>query len=113
MTCRNQACRMEFCWVCLGAWDRHGSSWYNCNRFNETDSKTARNEQAKSRASLERYLHYCNRYLNHWKSSKFEHKLNAMVQEKRRELEKLDISQRHSGGARVMRHQKTKEGSGR
>jgi ariadne-1 len=27
MICKNQACRSEFCWVCLGAWEPHGSSW--------------------------------------------------------------------------------------
>lgn len=42
MTCRNISCKAEFCWVCLGPWDQHGSSWYNCNRFNEADSKVAR-----------------------------------------------------------------------
>ena len=25
--------QMEFCWVCSGPWAPHGSSWYNCNRF--------------------------------------------------------------------------------
>lgn len=34
--------RYEFCWVCLGPWEPHGSSWYNCSRFEEKDSKDAR-----------------------------------------------------------------------
>ncbi|VDO05392.1 unnamed protein product [Haemonchus placei] len=33
MVCKNTACRMEFCWICLGPWEPHGSSWYNCNRY--------------------------------------------------------------------------------
>ena len=32
MICKNQACKADFCWVCLGPWEPHGSSWYNCNR---------------------------------------------------------------------------------
>ena len=30
--CKNSSCKAEFCWVCLGPWEPHGSSWYNCNR---------------------------------------------------------------------------------
>lgn len=41
-------CKAEFCWTCLGPWEPHGSSWYHCNRFNETDSQSARNAQAVS-----------------------------------------------------------------
>lgn len=33
MVCKNQNCKTDFCWVCLGPWEPHGSSWYNCNRF--------------------------------------------------------------------------------
>lgn len=32
MICKNQNCKADFCWVCLGPWEPHGSSWYNCNR---------------------------------------------------------------------------------
>lgn len=55
MTCRK--CRYEWCWICEGPWSEHGSNWYNCNRFDEKSSVNARDTQAKSRASLERYLH--------------------------------------------------------
>lgn len=33
MVCKNQNCKADFCWVCLGPWEPHGSSWYNCNRY--------------------------------------------------------------------------------
>ena len=89
----NSSCRAEFCWMCLGSWDRHGSSWYKCNRYDEKDSKEARSAQQKSRAALERYLFYCNRYLTHNKSNKLESKLYAMIEYKRHDLEKLDIPQ--------------------
>jgi ariadne-1 len=55
MTCRK--CGYEFCWICMGPWSEHGSQWYNCNRYEEKSSTDARDQQAKSRASLERYLH--------------------------------------------------------
>jgi IBR domain, a half RING-finger domain len=55
MTCRK--CAYEFCWICMGPWSEHGSQWYNCNRYEENSSTDARDHQAKSRASLERYLH--------------------------------------------------------
>lgn len=55
MTCKK--CKWEFCWVCMGSWSEHGTSYYQCNRFDEKSGVDARNTQAKSRASLERYLH--------------------------------------------------------
>lgn len=55
MTCKK--CKWEFCWVCMGPWSEHGTNWYQCNRFDEKSGIDARDVQAKSRASLERYLH--------------------------------------------------------
>ena len=55
MTCKK--CKWEFCWVCMGPWSEHGNSWYQCNRFEEKGGIDARDAQAKSRMSLERYLH--------------------------------------------------------
>ncbi|EME42373.1 hypothetical protein DOTSEDRAFT_73259 [Dothistroma septosporum NZE10] len=70
MTCRK--CRNEFCWMCMGVWSEHGTSWYNCNRFEEKSGSDARDAQARSRQSLERYLHYYNRYANHEQSAKLD-----------------------------------------
>ena len=92
MICKNQACRSEFCWVCLGPWEPHGSSWYNCNRFNEDDAKKARDAQEKSRHALQRYLHYCNRYMNHHQSLKLEQKLIASIREKMEEMQQHNMS---------------------
>lgn len=48
----------EFCWVCMGPWSEHGTSWYNCARYEEKgDAGKNQDAQSKSRASLERYLH--------------------------------------------------------
>ena len=55
MTCKK--CKWEFCWVCMGSWSEHGTAYYQCNRFDEKSGVDARDTQAKSRASLERYLH--------------------------------------------------------
>lgn len=54
MVCKNQNCKHDFCWVCLGSWEPHGSSWYNCNRYDEDEAKAARDAQEKLRSSLAR-----------------------------------------------------------
>lgn len=75
MTCKNVSCRFEFCWTCLGAWAPHGSGWYSCNRFNDKTAQKTRDEQGRSRAALQRYLHYYNRFANHHNSLKLEYKV--------------------------------------
>lgn len=45
------------CITCIGPWSEHGTSWYNCNRFDEKSSAEARENQTQSRVTLERYLH--------------------------------------------------------
>ncbi|CAM4777642.1 unnamed protein product [Rotaria magnacalcarata] len=91
LICKNQSCKYEFCWICLGPWEPHGSSWYNCNRFNEDDAKKARDDQERSRAALQRYLHYYKRYHNHHESLRLESKLLDQVQ-KRMELMQQQMS---------------------
>lgn len=85
-------CKAEFCWVCQGPWEPHGSSWYHCNRFDDNDSKAARNAQDESRSALQRYLHYCNRYMNHLKSSRMETKLYDMAHQRMVEMQQLNMS---------------------
>lgn len=92
MVCKNQNCRNEFCWVCLSSWEPHGTSWYNCNRYDEEEAKVARDAQQKSRSALARYLFYCNRYMNHLQSLKFENKLYASVKEKMEEMQQHNMS---------------------
>lgn len=79
VTCKNAACKMEFCWVCLGPWEPHGNSWYSCNRFDDSLAKKARDVQEKSRAALQRYLHYYNRFMNHQHSLKLENKVRVLL----------------------------------
>ncbi|KAJ1964422.1 hypothetical protein GGI12_001439 [Dipsacomyces acuminosporus] len=78
MTCRE--CHYEFCWVCMGPWSEHGQTYYQCNRFNEDSSKNARDSISKSRALLERYLHYYTRFNNHEQSAKLARKLLAYTE---------------------------------
>ncbi|ORZ38276.1 hypothetical protein BCR44DRAFT_47457 [Catenaria anguillulae PL171] len=87
MTCRK--CKYEWCWVCSGPWAEHGSSYYQCNRFDEDSSVKARSDQEKARAALKRYMHYFTRFDNHMKSAaltrqhsqKTEEKMAAMQQQ--------------------------------
>ncbi|KAI5474421.1 ariadne-1 [Pseudohyphozyma bogoriensis] len=79
MTCKK--CKWEFCWVCMGPWSEHGTSWYNCARYEEKGDKNL-DAQSKSRASLERYLHYYNRYANHEQSIKLEKELMSRTEKK-------------------------------
>ena len=85
MTCRK--CKHEFCWMCMGLWSEHGTSWYNCNRFEEKSGLDGRDAQAKSRQSLERYLHYYNRYANHEQSAKLDKDLWLKTERKMMNLQ--------------------------
>ena len=80
MTCRK--CKHEFCWICMGLWSEHGQSWYNCNRFEEKSGINGRDAQAKSRAALDRYLHYYNRYATHELSAKLDKDLYIKTERK-------------------------------
>ncbi|KFY41404.1 hypothetical protein V494_03024 [Pseudogymnoascus sp. VKM F-4513 (FW-928)] len=85
MTCRK--CKHEFCWMCMGLWSEHGTSWYNCNRFEEGSGSDARDAMAKSRVSLERYLHYYNRYANHEQSAKLDKDIATKTEKKMVQLQ--------------------------
>lgn len=90
MVCKR--CKYDFCWVCLTSWEPHGSAWYNCNRYDEEEAKRARDAQEKSRAALQRYLFYCNRYMNHMQSLRFENKLYAGVKERMEAMQQHNMS---------------------
>lgn len=95
MTCKNLSCKFEFCWMCLGPWAPHGwdanlpnenkqnwvlgSGWYSCNRYDDEAAKKARDAQERSRAALQRYLHYFSRFQNHQNSLKFERKVRKFI----------------------------------
>jgi ariadne-1 len=85
MTCRK--CKYEFCWMCMGLWSEHGTSWYNCSRFEERSGSEARDAQARSRVSLERYLHYYNRYANHEQSARLDKDIYQKTEKKMMQLQ--------------------------
>ncbi|VDM42153.1 unnamed protein product [Toxocara canis] len=78
VTCKNAACKVEFCWVCLGPWEPHGNSWYSCNHFDDSLAEEARDVQESSRAALQRYLHHYSRFMNHQHSLKLENKVDLL-----------------------------------
>uniref|UniRef100_A0A7E4VR74 RBR-type E3 ubiquitin transferase n=1 Tax=Panagrellus redivivus TaxID=6233 RepID=A0A7E4VR74_PANRE len=92
MTCRSQTCKHEFCWMCLGPWKPHGSGWYSCNRYEDGSSKNARSVQENSRAALQRYLHYYNRFMNHQSSLKLENKLIDQIKVKAEQMQSQQFS---------------------
>jgi ariadne-1 len=71
----------------MGLWSEHGTSWYNCNRFEERSGSDARDAQAKSRVSLERYLHYYNRYANHEQSARLDKDIALKTEKKMVQLQ--------------------------
>ena len=83
---------MRACVQCMGDWEPHGSSWYQCNRFDDEASKAAQADMKTSRASLERYLFYFNRYANHNHSMTLEGKLWKMVEAKQKEMQRRSMS---------------------
>ncbi|CAG0924221.1 unnamed protein product, partial [Notodromas monacha] len=84
--CKSPSCKYDFCWVCLGPWESHGSSWYSCNRFDATEAQAARDAQKASRLHLSRYLHYYSRFVNHRKSVEFERQLYDVVRRRAEEV---------------------------
>lgn len=87
MTCRK--CKHEFCWVCLGLWQSH-TDYYSCNRFDPDKVKASEDGKAKSRAALDRYLHYYHRYMNHERSRKLEEQIRDKAVLKMEELQKKE-----------------------
>ena len=70
MTC--QKCKYEFCWICMGNWDKHGSNtggYYSCNKFK--DENNDQTDVAKAKKELDRYLHYYKRFHAHNEAQKF------------------------------------------
>uniref|UniRef100_A0A7S2XA88 RBR-type E3 ubiquitin transferase n=1 Tax=Lotharella oceanica TaxID=641309 RepID=A0A7S2XA88_9EUKA len=68
MTCH--CCKYEFCWVCMGPWKDHGNhtgGFYKCNKYNPHKAKV----KDESKAELDRFLHYYQRYHNHDQARKF------------------------------------------
>ena len=91
MTCQKQAggCGYEFCWVCLGEWKPHGSSWYECKKFNPTDvDKKKEKMRLDTKYELERYANFFDSYSQEVKALKFGIKLKDTIEKYKKTLEK-------------------------
>jgi len=71
----------------MGPWSEHGTQWYNCNRFDDKAAVEARDAQSKSRISLERYLHYYNRWANHEQSARLSADLYSKTEKRMEEMQ--------------------------
>ena len=74
-------CQHHFCWVCLNDFN-HQTYQHSCGRFEEKSTEGAR-------VSLERYLHYYNRYKAHEDSRKREEKTRDSIKKKMVEMFEL------------------------
>ncbi|KAL9649799.1 hypothetical protein ABK040_009613 [Willaertia magna] len=67
-------CDYHFCWICSNFFD-HKTYQHSCGRYEEKDNQSARQ-------SLERYLHYYNRFKAHEDSRKREDQTRENIKEK-------------------------------
>ena len=97
MTCRKEAggCGYEFCWICLGEWKPHGTSWYECKKYNPTEvDKQKEKMRLDTKYELERYANYYDSYCQEVKALKFGNKLKDTIEKYKNSLEK-DKNQPH------------------
>ena len=90
MTCRKEAggCGFEFCWICLGEWKPHGTSWYECKKYSPTElDKNKEKIRNNIKLELERYANYFESYQEEEKSIKYGIKLREKIEKYKNELE--------------------------
>ena len=88
MVCRKEAggCGYEFCWICLGEWKKHGTSWYKCNFKKEDDVENEKKKLANTKFELERYVNYFEQYMNHNKAQELAVKLQPKIEKYKEEF---------------------------
>lgn len=93
MTCKNRACRHEFCWICMGPWKEHGGAtggYFQCNKWKGGGATRAAQEtrEAKKREEkMSRFIHYIERYTAHDQSRKLEQAMLEKVDMRREQLQ--------------------------
>ncbi|KFM80044.1 hypothetical protein X975_14917, partial [Stegodyphus mimosarum] len=65
-------CKFDFCWMCLGDWNAHGSEYYECSRYKENPNIANESAHAQAREALKKYLFYFERWENHARSLRLE-----------------------------------------
>ena len=91
MTCRKEAggCGYEFCWICLGEWAPHGSSWYKCVKYNPSEvDKQKEKMRLDTKYELEKYTNYYDSYTQELNALKYALKLNEKISTYKKSLEK-------------------------
>lgn len=78
-------CGLDWCWVCEGEWEKHGTSWYKCNYFDEKKDENTRWKKDAARLELEKYIFYYTRYRNHEQSGKLDQRTLEKARERIRE----------------------------
>lgn len=89
MTCRQ--CRFQWCWLCCEDWKTHNDH-FSCTKYKgqKVSNKPLFQNGDSHQDALDRYLHYYNRYINHFTSLKHEDRTRAQVREKMRLLSNQD-----------------------
>ena len=81
MTCRREAggCGYEFCWICLGEWAPHGTSWYECKRVNKKDLEKKNEKIDNMKKELEKYSKSYESFKDEENAIKFATKLDEKI----------------------------------
>lgn len=91
MTCRKEAggCGYEFCWICLGEWKPHGSSWYECKLYKPNSADKAKEKLKQDiKYDLEHYVNCFENYQNQVKDQKYAEALMDKINKYKSVLEK-------------------------
>jgi ariadne-1 len=90
MTCRKEAggCGYEFCWICLGEWKPHGTSWYKCEKYNPNEvDKQKEKMRLDTKYELEKYANYFDSYSQEENALKYAYKLTDKIKTYKKSLE--------------------------
>ena len=92
MTCRKEAggCGYEFCWICLGEWAPHGSSWYKCVKYNPSEvDKQKEKMRLDVKYELEKYTNYFDSFTQEQNAYKYALKLKDKIKQYKEALEEV------------------------
>ncbi|XP_055933072.1 potential E3 ubiquitin-protein ligase ariadne-2-like [Argiope bruennichi] len=73
------SCKFDFCWMCLGDWNSHGSEYYECSRYKENPNIANESVHAQAREALKKYLFYFERWENHARSLRLEEETHQKI----------------------------------